>query len=166
MKNKKNNNFLRKSTDSVEDFFLKILKNIGLKKFVSWYLKNQEIMRYLIFGGISVVINILVFMILKNLGISTFISNLLAWIVSIIFAYFTNKLCVFYSETNKKDDLVKEIISFLGCRIFTLIIDETFVIVTIDILNLSSLLMKIIANIIVIILNYVLSKLFIFNKKT
>lgn len=166
MKKEKNSSFLIRMTDQTEDFFIKILKIIGLKKFVSWYLKHQEVMRYLIFGGISTVINILVFMILKNLGISTFISNSLAWVISIVFAYFTNKLCVFYSETNKKNDLMKEIISFLGYRIFTLIIDEIFVIVTIDILNLNSLLMKIISNIIVIILNYVFSKFIIFSKKS
>ena len=55
MKNKKDINILRKITDYVEDFFLKILKSIGLKKFVSWYQKHQEVMRYLIFGFICLI---------------------------------------------------------------------------------------------------------------
>lgn len=164
MTNVKKGNILQNLTDSIENFFLKIFNKIGLKKFVLWYVKHQEGMRYLIFGGVSTIINIIVFMILNYFGTSTLISNFIAWIISIIFGYVTNKMCVFYSITSSKRKLLQEATSFLGCRIFTLIIDEIYMYITIDILNLNSLLMKIISNIIVIFLNFVFSKIWIFKK--
>ena len=167
MKNKKNKKeyLLQKLTDMLEDFFLNILKIIGLTKIVNWYKKHQEGMRYLIFGGISTIINIIVFVLLEYIGLSTLVSNTLAWIISVIFAYFTNKICVFHVSLNSKKELIREISSFLGCRVFTLIIDEIYMYITIDIFNLNSILMKIISNIIVIVLNFIFSKLFIFKKK-
>ena len=163
MKSKKVN-ILQKITNIVEIFFLNILKYLGLAKLVNWYKKHQEGMRYLIFGGISTVINIIVFALLERIGFSTLVSNTIAWIISVIFAYFTNKVCVFYSVTNNKKELVKEIGSFFGCRIFTLIIDEIYMYITIDIFSFNSLLMKVISNIIVIVLNFMFSKIFIFKK--
>jgi len=74
-------------------------------------------------------------------------------------------MCVFYIKVNNKNELIKEISSFLGCRIFTLIIDEIYMYVTIDIFNFNSILMKIISNVIVIILNFIFSKLFVFKNK-
>jgi len=159
-----NENLLQKITNSTEDFFLNILKKAKLIKFVDWYKNHQEVMRYLVFGGISTIINIIVFVLLEYFGFSTLVSNTFAWIVSVIFAYFTNKMCVFYIKVNNKNELIKEISSFLGCRIFTLIIDEIYMYVTIDIFNFNSILMKIISNVIVIILNFIFSKLFVFKK--
>ena len=141
-----------------------IFSKIGLKKFVAWYEKHREAMRYLVFGAISVVINIVVFMLCKMV-LSTLVSNLIAWVVSVLFAYVTNKYCVFNSITESKKNLFLEIIYFLAARIVTLVIDEAFIYVTIDIFLFNQLLMKIISNIIVIILNYVISKIFVFNRK-
>ncbi len=157
-------NVLNKITDSVEGFFLNIFKRIGLKKFVKWYMKNQEGMRYLVFGGLSTLVNILVFIIFDN-WFSTLASNTIAWIISVIFAYVTNKYCVFYSETSDSKSALKEAGSFLAARLFTLAIDEAFMYVTIDVMHLNAIVMKVISNIIVIVLNYFLSKLLVFKKK-
>lgn len=164
MINTKNGNILQNLTDSIENFFLKIFNKIGLKTFVLWYVKHQEGMRYLIFGGISTIINIIVFMALDCFGVPTLTSNFIAWIISIIFGYVTNKMCVFYSITSSKKELLQEATSFLGCRVFTLIIDEMYMYITVDILSFNSLVMKIISNIIVIFLNFVFSKIWIFKK--
>ncbi len=156
-----------KFVDIVEEFFLKIFEKIGLKKITDWYRLHKEGMRYLVFGGLSTVVNILIFMFFQNLiGFSTTISNIIAWIVAVLFAYITNKLFVFYSESNNIINLLKEIASFLGARIFTLIIETIYLNITIDYFNFNSILMKIISNIIVIILNFIFSKIFIFKNNS
>ncbi len=164
-KKAKNRSKLEIIVDYTEGFFLDFFDLIGLGKFVDWYIEKQEIMRYLVFGGLATVINIVAFAVLDKTGMQTLISNAIAWILSVIFAYFTNKLCIFYSKTINKKELAKEIISFVGCRIFTLIIDEAIMFTFVDKLQFNSILMKIIANIIVIILNFVFSKVLIFKGK-
>ena len=152
--------------DKLEEFCLKILEVIGLKSLASWYRKHQEGMRYLIFGALSTVINILVFAICsKVIHLETIRSNIIAWIVAVLFAYVTNKWWVFKSKVSNKKELFKEIMSFFSARVFTLIVETAFLWVVIDKLNWSEIPMKIISNILVIILNFILSKIFIFKDK-
>lgn len=151
--------------DNLEEFGLKILEKIGLKKLANWYRKHKEGMRYLVFGALSTVINIVVFAICaKYIKFSTAISNTIAWIAAVLFAYITNKLYVFNSKTIKIKDLTREIISFFSARIITLVIETVFLWVVIDKMGFNEILMKIISNIIVIILNFIFSKIFIFKK--
>ena len=161
----KEKNVLQKIVDATEGFFLNILKKIGLKKLVEWYLKRQEAMRYLVFGVLTTVINIIAFYIFANIcNLSTVVSNVIAWIVAVLFAYITNKLCVFNSETTDKKDLIRELLSFFGARIFTLVLETGFLMIFIDKLHFNDILMKVISNILVIILNFIFSKVFIFKK--
>ena len=130
------------------------------------YRKYQEGMRYLVFGALTTFINILSYIILYNfIHINNAISNVIAWIIGVIFAYITNKIYVFQSKNNTKLQVFREIISFVSCRIITLIIDEAIMIITVDKLSWNALLMKILANIIVIILNFIFSKILIFRKE-
>lgn len=152
--------------DKIEEFFLKIAEKIGLKKLADWYRVHKEGMRYLVFGVLSTIINIVVFAICERiLHLSTIISNVIAWIIAVLFAYITNKLYVFDSKTTKKQELAKEIISFFSARIFTLVIETIFLKIVIDKLGFNEILMKIISNVIVIFLNYVFSKIFIFKEE-
>ena len=152
--------------DKIEEFFLKIAEKIGLKKLADWYREHREGMRYLVFGVLSTIINIVVFAICERmLHLSTIISNVIAWIIAVLFAYITNKLYVFDSKTTKKQELAKEIISFFSARIFTLVIETIFLKIVIDKLGFNEILMKIISNVIVIVLNYVFSKIFIFKEE-
>ena len=151
--------------DKIEELALKILEKIGLKKLADIYRKHKEGMRYLVFGALSTVINIIVFAICSKMAnLSTTISNIIAWIIAVLFAYVTNKLYVFDSKTVKLKDLAREIFSFFSARIATLVIETAFLWVVIDKLGFNDILMKIISNIIVIILNYIFSKIFIFKK--
>ena len=151
--------------DKIENFFLKLAEKIGLKKLADLYREHIEGMRYLVFGALSTVINILTFTICaKGLSFSTTLSNVIAWIVAVLFAYITNKLYVFDSKTSKLKELGKEISSFFSARIATLVIETLFLWIVIDKLGFSKILMKIVSNIIVIILNYIFSKVFIFKK--
>ena len=152
--------------DKIEEFFFKIADKRGLKKLADLYRVHREGMRYLVFGGLTTVINILVFAICsKVINLSTEVSNTIAWIIAVLFAYVTNKLYVFDSKTNKKQELLKELASFFSARIFTLVLETIFLKIVIDKLGFNEILMKIISNIIVIILNYVFSKIFIFKKE-
>lgn len=151
--------------DKIEELALKILEKIGLKKLADIYRKHKEGMRYLVFGALSTVINIIVFAICSKMAnLSTTISNIIAWIIAVLFAYVTNKLYVFDSKTVKLKDIAREIFSFFSARIATLVIETAFLWVVIDKLGFNDILMKIISNIIVIILNYIFSKIFIFKK--
>ena len=145
---------------------MKIAEKIGLKKLADLYREHREGMRYLVFGALSTVINIVVFAICAKLvNLSTAISNTIAWIVAVLFAYVTNKIYVFNSKTSELRNLAREIISFFSARIVTLVIETVFLWIVIDKLGFNDILMKIISNIIVIILNYVFSKIFIFKKE-
>ncbi len=151
--------------EKIEEFFFKILEKIKLKKLVDIYKAHIEVMRYLIFGALTTVINILTYYIcLYVLHIPNLISNIIAWILSVIVAYLTNRKYVFDSKAETPKAIIIEVISFFASRIATLLIDEGIMYVTVDKLLWNGLLMKIISNVIVIILNFVLSKLVVFKK--
>lgn len=152
--------------DKIEEFCLKIIEKMGLKTLADWYRKHKEGMRYLVFGVLSTIVNIIVFSVCSitaNLTIT--VSNVIAWIAAVIFAYITNKLWVFNSKTENIKDLLREIIAFFGARIFTLVFETIFLIVFIDKLQFNTILMKIVSNFLVIVLNFVFSKILIFKKK-
>ena len=151
--------------DKIEEFFLQIAEKIGLKKLANLYREHREGMRYLIFGALSTVINIVVFAICsKIVNLSTTVSNVIAWIIAVLCAYVTNKLWVFNSKNNGNKEFIREIISFYGARVVTLALETAFLWIVIDKIGFNEILMKIISNIIVIILNYIFSKIFIFKK--
>ena len=160
--------------DKVEEFCLKILEKIGLKALANWYRKHQEGMRYLVFGILSTIVNIVVYTIfsvvfLKGMANETLkvnISEIAAFIAAVAFAYITNKFYVFNSKTNGFKELAKEIASFIGCRIATEIISILMMNAAVW-FNINDIIMKIVSNIVVIILNFVFSKILIFkgNKK-
>lgn len=129
-------------------------------------IKYKSLISYGIFGVLTTVINIVVYALCyEQLGISNVVSNVIAWIASVIFAYVTNKIWVFESRSTEPRILVKEIISFFGCRLATGVMDLAIMYVTVDRLAFHSTLMKCISNVIVIVANYVASKLVIFNHK-
>lgn len=153
--------------DKIENFALNILEKLHLKSLANWYRKHQEGMRYLIFGALTTLVNIIAYAILYYVfHIENSISNVIAWIIGATFAYITNKLYVFNSKVNTRKELIKEIVYFYGCRLLTLAVDEGIMILTVDKFGWNALLMKILANIIVIILNFIFSKILIFRKET
>lgn len=157
--------------DKIEEFVLNILRKIKLGKLADIYEEHKEGMRYLVFGVLSTIVNIvtaaityyILFATLPEewkVNLSTIIAILAAW----IFAYITNKLYVFDSKTEGLKDLFKEIISFVGCRTITAIVEIVLMNIFVTNLQFNYMLMKIITNIIVIILNFIFSKLIIFKK--
>ena len=122
----------------------------------------HEVINYLIFGVLTTVVNIVTFYLLTAISIDWRISNIIAWIASVLFAYITNKKFVFESKEKK---ILKEFLSFLSFRVLSLGIDMICMYLFIDLCHISSFISKIIVNVIVIVLNYVFSKLFIFSGK-
>ncbi len=127
--------------------------------------KYEELIKYLIIGVLTTAINYVVFVIFVNaIKIDMHASNIIAWIVSVIFAYFTNKLFVFESKSFEIKVMIKEIFAFGAARIFSLLLEEVILYVFVNLLSMNQLIIKLIANIIVIIVNYILSKFIIFKK--
>ena len=153
--------------EAVENFGLMILEKIHLKGLADFYRKHIEGMRYLICGALATVVNIGAYSLCYYpFHISNSTSNVIAWVVAAVFAYITNRIIVFDSHVNSKKGLAKEITSFFGCRLLTLAVDQAIMIFTVDKLGWNGFLMKVLANIIVIILNFIFSKILIFKKDT
>lgn len=131
-------------------------------KLFDLYKKYKEIINYLIFGGLTTLISIVTYALFaKVFHIDYLISNVLSWIIAVIFAYITNKIFVFESKSKKN---IKEITSFFFFRVVSLIMEMVILYIFVDMLHIDDLITKIIAQIIVIVLNYVFSKLFVFKK--
>lgn len=129
-------------------------------------IKYKFIILYGIFGVLTTVINIGVYGVLySGLGVSNVISNVIAWVISVLFAFITNKLWVFESKSFNFKLFVKELGNFTVCRVATGVLDLGIMFVGVDLLNGPAIILKIASNIIVIILNYVMSKIFVFKKK-
>lgn len=128
--------------------------------------KYRELLLYGIFGVLTTLINIVVYSLCyERLGISNVASNVVAWILSVLFAFITNKIWVFDSKSMEVSVLLKEAVSFFGCRLATGLLDLAIMYVTVDVMAWNSMLMKCISNVIVIVVNYIASKLVIFAHK-
>lgn len=156
--------------EKVENFFLKFFRKIKLGFLADIYEKNREAWRYIVFGALATFVNIGAFVICAKLIFKGLpeaqrvdFSNYIAIGLAMAFAYICNKLFVFDSKTNGIRELLKEIVAFIGCRIFSAIVEVIFMRVTVVNLELNEVLMKIFANVIVMILNYIFSKLIIFK---
>lgn len=136
------------------------------EKIKNIYYQNKSVILYLIFGVLSTVVNILVYALCsKILHINYAISNVISWIFAVTFAYLTNRVYVFDSNANTKKSVIKEIILFYYYRIVTLILEFILLYLGITLLHIDDLIVKIIANVIVIVANYIFSKFLIFKNK-
>ena len=132
---------------------------------VSWYNKYKEGLLYLFFGGCTTLINIISFIIFRQFKLGVDVSNIIAWLIAVIFAFITNKLFVFDSRNTDRKTVMKETISFLIARVISLGIDTGLLHLMIDFMKIHEVIAKVISNIVVIIVNYIFSKLFIFKKE-
>ena len=160
-----------KLLEVIENFFLNILDKIKLKKIADIYRNHLEGMRYLVFGALATVINLgvkflLLFTILDASNeFQLQAAVIISWIVACIFAYFTNRVLVFKS---KSDKILKEAVSFVTARLVTLGMEMVIMFFFVTLLGLDSNLWvavwSVFAQVVVILSNYVFSKLIIFKK--
>lgn len=126
---------------------------------------NKETISYIIFGVLTTLVDYAAFYVFYyKAGWSDVISNTVAWILAVAFAYITNKLYVFEAQTDNIKSLVVEILSFAGARVATLLLTNVFLLFA-GFIGIEAMAAKIVISIAVVIINYFLSKLFIFKKK-
>lgn len=126
--------------------------------------KYDSVLKYLFFGAITTLINYAVYYPLYNLiGLSALISNIFAWCVAVLVAFFTNKPFVFKSFDWSPKTFVPELVKFVGCRLGTGIAESLILLLTVDILMWNGNVWKLIVSVLVVILNYIGSKVFVFR---
>ncbi|WP_078543715.1 GtrA family protein [Litchfieldia alkalitelluris] len=127
------------------------------------YRKHKEVINYLVFGVLTTAINIITYTFLaKGLDIDYKISTTIAWFISVLFAYITNKRYVFGVNSTS---VTKELVSFFGFRWLSYVLDILMMIFLVYVLQADDLVAKLIANVFVVIFNYIASKYYIFNKE-
>lgn len=120
-----------------------------------------ELIYYVIFGILTTLVNIAVYLFFTRLCcVEYIISNILAWILSVLFAYFTNRIWVFESKSH---NIVRELSLFFAGRLFSGIMDMGLMYLFIDIFVIGDFISKIIIQIIVVFLNYIISKFIVFK---
>ncbi len=139
-----------------------------MKKIIDLYKKYKEIINYLIVGALTTLVSLVTYYICvstfldPNNGIQLQIANIISWILSVTFAYITNRIFVFES---KNKNILKEVVSFTSSRVITLLIDMFIMFIMVTTLKLNDKISKLVCQVVVIILNYIFSKLFVFKKK-
>ncbi len=135
-----------------------------MKKIIDLYKKYEEVINYLIVGGMTTLVSILIYAVCtKCFHINYMISNVISWIFSVLFAYIFNRIFVFKSKNN---NIFVEVYQFFKYRIFSFLIEIFLMYVFVELISIDDMISKVIVQIIVIILNYVFSKLFVFKKES
>ena len=128
--------------------------------------KHWDIVSYLFFGVCTTIVNYLVYIPCYNLlGMSASVSNMVAWVVAVAFAYLTNKPFVFKSNDWSAATVVPELTKFVGCRIGSGVAETIVLFLTVDLLGWNGNIWKLVTQVMVTVMNYVASKLLVFRKK-
>ena len=136
-----------------------------LQKIKNLVQKHWDILSYLFFGGLTTVVNYLVYLPCYNLlSLSAAVSNAIAWVVAVAFAYLTNKPFVFKSNDWSAKTVIPELSKFVGCRIGSGLAESLILLIAVDLLGWNGNLWKLLTNVLVVILNYIGSKLLVFKK--
>ena len=133
---------------------------------------KSEIFRYLFFGGLTTIVSLGSYFIAARLiagggELSTLqaqVANIISWVFAVAFAYITNKIWVFNSKTTALRDIVREIVSFVGARVFSLVVESGWLALSMELMGMNDFVAKVIGQVVVVVLNYIFSKLFIFKK--
>ena len=124
--------------------------------------KYKDIFPYAFFGVCTTAVNVVSYWLFADiLKFSVMQSTVIAWTLAVLFAYVTNRIFVFSSD-NK--NIFKEIVSFFSSRIATLLLEMVIMFIFVTKLNLNVFIFTIVTQVLVIVLNYVFSKIFVFKK--
>lgn len=148
------------------DIFDRIM-SLGLFDFIRpFYEQHKEILLYLFFGGLTFVVSISSYALCEyQLNFLPLVANIFSWILAVTFAYITNRIWVFTDTADGFIPVIRECAAFFEGRLATLALEEIILYVGVSVLTFHSLLVKIIAQILVIVSNYFISKLFVFRTK-
>ena len=137
-----------------------------IEKIKSLIIKHYDVLAYLFFGGLTTVVNYVVYLPCYNLlHLSASVSNVIAWIAAVAFAYLTNKPFVFKSHDWSWKVVGPELAKFVGCRVGSGMLETAIIFLTVDLLMWNGNIMKLMTSVLVVILNYFGSKLLVFRKR-
>ena len=137
-----------------------------MKKLRALFEKHREVLLYLIFGGLTTVVSVVSFWLLcAPLGMNVLVANVISWIWAVAFAYFTNARWVFRARPSTRGAAARQLLSFYAGRLATLGVEEGLLLGFVTWLGMNEMAVKLIAQVVVIVLNYVISKLLIFRRK-
>ena len=141
-----------------------LVEESSVKKIHELIHKYYDIISYLFFGVLTTIVNYLVYLPCFNwLHLSAAVSNVIAWVVAVAFAYLTNKPFVFKSSDWSAETVIPELTKFVGGRVFSGGLETAIIFITVDMLHWNGNLMKLITSVLVVVINYIISKLFVFK---
>lgn len=127
--------------------------------------KYYDVLAYLVFGVLTTVVNYLIYLPCYNLlQLPAVVSNLIAWVVAVAFAYLTNKPFVFRSHDWSAKTVIPELTKFVSCRVASGAAESVILWITVDTLGWNGNLWKLVTSVLVVVLNYIGSKLVVFRK--
>lgn len=138
-----------------------------IEKLRGLFHKYYDIIAYLFFGVLTTVVNYIVYLPCYNvLGLSASVSNVIAWVAAVVFAYLTNKPFVFKSHDWSAKTVFPELTKFVGCRVASGAAETAILFVTVDLLTWNGNIWKLVTSVLVVVLNYIGSKLLVFRKNS
>ena len=135
-----------------------------IQKLCSLLEKNRDILTYLFFGVLTTIVNYLIYLPVFNFcGLSAAVSNMIAWVGAVIFAFLTNKPFVFHSSDWSAKTVIPELTKFVSCRLASGAMETGILFLTVDCLHWNGNIWKLVTQVLVVIVNYVGSKLLVFR---
>ena len=136
-----------------------------MEKLKTLLARYRDVIVYLVFGVLTTAVNYIVYLPCYNvLGLSGSASNAIAWVGAVAFAYLTNKPFVFQSHDWSAKTVIPELTKFVGCRVGSGVLETAIIFLTVDVLSWNGNIMKLATSVLVVVLNYVSSKLLVFKK--
>ena len=125
---------------------------------------NKQIILYVIFGVLTTLVNIIAYYFFSSIiNINYLISNTIAWVIAVTFAYVSNKMYVFNSTSIDRTTIIKEFITFVNCRLTSGAVEIILLYLLVDVISIDDIIAKLLIGIIVVILNFMFSKIVVFK---
>lgn len=151
--------------ENKKDIFDKIMSLPGLRIFEGFYKKYKSILLYLFFGALTTFVSIFSFYLLGTVGgVNVHIANTASWVLAVTFAFVTNRIWVFDAKCETKKEFFIQARDFYGGRLATYFVEELILLVFVNLLNFNQDIVKIVAQFVILVLNYIVSKFFVFKK--
>ena len=136
-----------------------------IEKIKAIFAKHRELILYVIFGGLTTAVDWSISFLLYAAKVNVHVADVIAWCAAVLFAFVTNRALVFQSSETRAIGVLRELSTFAGGRVLTLLLQELIVLVFYDLMGWSAYFVKLVAAVLVIVLNYFISKLLVFRKK-
>ena len=147
------------------DIFDRIMSLPLLRLLDPFYQKHREVLLYLFFGAVTTAVSWVSFYLFHYpLAVDELTSNLISWVLAVLVAFVTNRIWVFSAEA-ESGGLFRQMLLFFGSRVATLLVEEAIILIFVTWLAFDAMLIKIIGNLVVLVLNYILSKLLVFRRQ-